>query len=115
MAAFFLLMSTYLVPAEGDREEFFSELVQIDVKGRADGQGSLQWYKVNLQMYLKLLVNKADVDFDSQHLTIGVLQWIPVSIILWIATAITMGTGSYCATSKSLHFAHIWVSSMKIR
>ena len=38
-----------------------------------------------------------------------VLQFIPVSVILWIATATSMAAGTYCATSTKLYFAHIWV------
>ena len=38
-----------------------------------------------------------------------VLQFIPVSVILWIATATSMAAGTYCATSNKLYFAHIWV------
>ncbi|OCK91020.1 uncharacterized protein K441DRAFT_642148 [Cenococcum geophilum 1.58] len=38
-----------------------------------------------------------------------VLQFIPVSVILWIATAASMAAGTYCATSNRLYFAHIWI------
>ncbi len=48
MSAFFLLMSNYLVPDEGDRDAFFEQLELIDKKGNPQGQGSLQWYRVQL-------------------------------------------------------------------
>lgn len=38
-----------------------------------------------------------------------VFQLIPVSIVLWIATAISLAVGTYCETSNSPHFAHLWV------
>ena len=50
MAAFFLLMSAYLVPEEGDREAFFTQLEMIDKKGNSSGIGSLQWYKVSVTL-----------------------------------------------------------------
>lgn len=46
MAAFFLLMSIYVVPEEGNREAFFNQLELIDKKGNPQGVGSLKWYQV---------------------------------------------------------------------
>jgi hypothetical protein len=43
----------------------------------------------------------------------GVLQFIPVSILIWIATAVTLAVGVYCKQSNSVHFAHIWISTVK--
>ncbi|CAN9148750.1 unnamed protein product [Alternaria alternata] len=40
----------------------------------------------------------------------GVLQFIPTSIIIWIATAATLATGAYCKQSNSVHFAHLWLT-----
>lgn len=40
----------------------------------------------------------------------GVLQFIPISIILWVATAATLAAGVYCRQSNSVHFAHIWLT-----
>ena len=34
-----------------------------------------------------------------------------VSVLLWIATAASLAAGTYCETSTSIHFAHIWVSN----
>ncbi|OCL02017.1 DUF300-domain-containing protein [Glonium stellatum] len=42
-----------------------------------------------------------------------VLQFIPVSVILWIATAASMAAGTYCATSNKLYFAHIWITVLR--
>jgi hypothetical protein len=53
---------------------------------------------------------KDSADFDWQKLTFGVLQWVPVSIILWIATAISLAAGTYCINSNNIHFTKIWVS-----
>jgi hypothetical protein len=46
MAAFFLLMSSYVVPDEGNREAFFAQLEMIDKKGNGREEGSLKWYQV---------------------------------------------------------------------
>jgi len=89
MAAFFLLMSAYVAPEEGNREAFFEQLEMIDKKGNSQGVGSLKWY---------------------QKLSFMVLQWVPVSILTWVATVIALAAGTYCATSNKPHFAHIWVS-----
>jgi hypothetical protein len=40
----------------------------------------------------------------------GVLQFIPTSIIIWIATIATLATGTYCKQSNNVHFAHIWLT-----
>jgi len=94
MAAFFLLMSSYVVPPSSTREEFFSELELIDKKSNTShGQGSLAWYK---------------------KLSIGVLQWIPISILTWIATVIALAAGTYCATSNKPQFAHIWITIIRM-
>jgi len=42
-----------------------------------------------------------------------VLQFIPVSIILWIATVISLAVGTYCATSNKPYFVHIWIIVIK--
>ena len=53
MAAFFLLMSAYVVPDEGNREEFSTQLELIDRKGNTQGQGSLGWYRVQACEHIK--------------------------------------------------------------
>jgi hypothetical protein len=45
MAAFFQLMSSYVVPDGGDRDAFFNELELIDKKSNPQGQESLKWYQ----------------------------------------------------------------------
>ncbi|KAI4712395.1 hypothetical protein J4E89_002662 [Alternaria sp. Ai002NY15] len=40
----------------------------------------------------------------------GVLQFIPTSIVIWIATAATLATGTYCQQSNDVHFAHLWLT-----
>lgn len=44
----------------------------------------------------------------------GVLQFIPSSIGLWIATAASLALGTYCKQSNSLHFAHIYILVIEI-
>ena len=41
------------------------------------------------------------------------LQFIPTSIIVWLATAISLAVGTYCKQSNSIHFAHIWIAIIK--
>lgn len=43
-----------------------------------------------------------------------VLQFIPVSIILWIATAASLAAGTYCARSNKPYFAHIWITIIRL-
>ncbi|MCJ1454278.1 hypothetical protein MMC28_004630 [Mycoblastus sanguinarius] len=92
MAAFFLLMSTYVATDERNRIDLFAEMAPLDKKGYVQGGGSLGWYR---------------------KLTFGVLQWVPISLILWIATAISLAAGTYCITSSNIHFAHIWISIIR--
>ena len=37
------------------------------------------------------------------------LQFIPVSAIVWLVTACTLAAGTFCETSNKPWFAHIWV------
>ena len=46
MAAFFLLMWTYVAPGERDQGAFFAEMAMFDKKGTAQGGGSAGWYQV---------------------------------------------------------------------
>jgi hypothetical protein len=43
-----------------------------------------------------------------------VLQFIPISIIVWLSTCITLAAGVYCGASNSRHFASIWLSVIKL-
>lgn len=43
-----------------------------------------------------------------------VLQFIPTSLIIWLAAVISLAAGTYCATSNNIHFAHIWISVLKV-
>lgn len=40
----------------------------------------------------------------------SVLQFIPTSVVVWIATAASLAAGTYCKQSNSIHFAHIWLA-----
>ncbi|KAF2030266.1 hypothetical protein EK21DRAFT_112184 [Setomelanomma holmii] len=44
----------------------------------------------------------------------GVLQFIPTSIVIWIATAVSLAVGTYCKQSNNVHFAHIWITALKL-
>jgi len=48
MAAFFLLMSTYVAPDERNRDTFFDGMALADKKGIEQGGGSLNWYRVRI-------------------------------------------------------------------
>lgn len=66
LAAFFLLMSAYVVPEEGDREAFFAQLELIDKKGNSTGAGSLLWYKVRTPPSRRLpIANLVNRDYQS--------------------------------------------------
>jgi hypothetical protein len=45
-----------------------------------------------------------------QFIWYGVLQFIPSSIFIWIASGTTLALGWYCKQSNSPHFAHIWIT-----
>ncbi|KAF2475427.1 uncharacterized protein BDR25DRAFT_331855 [Lindgomyces ingoldianus] len=49
-----------------------------------------------------------------KHTWYAVLQFIPVSIIIWLATVISLAAGTYCSTSNSPHFVHIWTQVIKM-
>lgn len=53
-------------------------------------------------------------DTYLQRMWYGVLQFIPTSIIIWVATAISLVVGSYCKQSNNIHFAHIWITALKL-
>lgn len=41
------------------------------------------------------------------------LQFIPTSLILWIATCAALANDTYCAASNRPRFAHIWITVLK--
>ncbi|KAL5398528.1 hypothetical protein PMIN02_001393 [Paraphaeosphaeria minitans] len=43
-----------------------------------------------------------------------VLQYFPVSIVVWLATANSLAVGTYCGASNKPRFAHIWLQVIKI-
>ncbi|KAF2092690.1 hypothetical protein NA57DRAFT_82054 [Rhizodiscina lignyota] len=93
MAAFFLLMTAYIAPNEQSQDDCFAQLALLDKKGNELGGGSLVWF---------------------HKLAFMVVQWLPISIILWIATAISLAVGTYCVDSNSIHFAHIWITILRM-
>ncbi|KIM95989.1 hypothetical protein OIDMADRAFT_183452 [Oidiodendron maius Zn] len=87
MASFFVLLTDYVAP-DGDLDGFFSS-----AKGDMPQAGSEAWY---------------------QKLTFGVTQWVVISVLLWIATAASLAAGTYCVTSRNIHFAHIWITIVRV-
>ncbi|KAF2634309.1 hypothetical protein P280DRAFT_485559 [Massarina eburnea CBS 473.64] len=90
LAAFLLLMCDYILASTGGSHELFGA---TSVK-RADGkENSPNWFKRIWYM---------------------VLQFIPTSLIIWLATCITVAINIYCSSSNSVHFAHIWITVFKL-
>ncbi len=46
MAAFFMLITTFVVPDEDNRGTFFTQMELVGRKGNVTGPSSLQWYRV---------------------------------------------------------------------
>jgi hypothetical protein len=42
------------------------------------------------------------------------LQFVPMSLMIWVVTCITLATNVYCSTSNSGHFAKIWITVAKV-
>ncbi|KAF2683144.1 hypothetical protein K458DRAFT_341090 [Lentithecium fluviatile CBS 122367] len=90
ISAFLLLLCDFVLSNKGSSDELFGE--GASRRGQFRGESPV-WLKRT--WYL-------------------VLQFIPVSIIVWAATCITVATGIYCGASNSPHFAHIWISVIKM-
>jgi hypothetical protein len=52
-------------------------------------------------------------DVTAQRIWYGVLQFLPTSLIIWIATVVSLATGIYCKGSNSIHHASIWITVFK--
>lgn len=89
IACFLLLLCNYVMAGPNGFDDLFGEGA---LAGGRLGTSSPSWLKRT--WYL-------------------VLQFVPVSAILWIATAISMAVGTYCATSNKPYFAHIWITIIK--
>ncbi|KAF2707854.1 hypothetical protein K504DRAFT_535464 [Pleomassaria siparia CBS 279.74] len=89
LASFLLLMCDYVLSNQNGFQELFGS-----------GANKNDLYAPNSPVWLK----------KSWY---AVLQFIPTSIILWIATVISLAAGTYCANSNSIHFAHIWITVLK--
>lgn len=107
MASFFLLLSEYAAP-EGDFDSFFTEN-----KGDSSFGGGAMLYQVRYFSHRLIydMTFSPKANTSKQKIAFGVTQWVVVSVLLWIATAGSLAAGTYCETSKSIHFAHIWVSN----
>ncbi|KAJ4299331.1 hypothetical protein N0V90_004576 [Kalmusia sp. IMI 367209] len=90
ISAFLLLLCDYVMSNPGGFEELFGKGASKSGPGAAD---SPVWLKRTWYM---------------------VLQYFPVSIIVWVATAISLAVGTYCGASNKPRFAHIWLSVIKI-
>ncbi|PSN72265.1 hypothetical protein BS50DRAFT_569796 [Corynespora cassiicola Philippines] len=89
LSAFLLLLCDYILSHPDGFDELFGQGAWT--RGQFAGD-SPQWFK--RVWYL-------------------VLQFIPTSLIIWVATCITLAAGVYCKTSNSTHFAHIWITVFK--
>lgn len=90
LSSFLLLMCDFVLSHHGGFDDLFGQGAWS--RGAFNGE-SPQWLK---------------------RMWYGVLQFIPTSIIIWIATAVSLAVGSYCKQSNSIHFAHIWITTLKV-
>ncbi|KAH7093706.1 organic solute transporter Ostalpha-domain-containing protein [Paraphoma chrysanthemicola] len=90
LSSFLLLMCDFVLSHRGGFDDLFGQGAWS--RGAFAGS-SPQWLK---------------------RLWYGVLQFIPTSIIIWIATIISLAVGTYCKQSNNIHFAHIWITALKL-
>ncbi len=109
MAAFFLLMSTYVAPDEGNRDGFFAEMALFDKKGLAQGGGSLGWYRVRISAWLETVevstkskfrnspsVSSSGCQSASYYGSRQLSAWLQEHIALPRITCISHTYGSVC-------------------
>ena len=100
---------------------FMCDLVLSHRGGFDDLFGRHAWSKGAFEGDSPKVLKVCDVFFEyeiqfantTQRMWYGVLQFIPTSIIIWIATATTLAAGVFCKQSNSPHFAHIWIAVLK--
>ncbi|OCL03323.1 hypothetical protein AOQ84DRAFT_347890 [Glonium stellatum] len=90
LSAFLLLLCDYVLAGPNGSNDLLG--LEAPDRGQNAGRGP-QWLKKT--WYL-------------------VLQFIPVTMILWIATAASLAVGTYCATSNKPYFAHIWITIFRL-
>ncbi|KAF2654308.1 hypothetical protein K491DRAFT_475875 [Lophiostoma macrostomum CBS 122681] len=90
LSAFLLLLCDYILQQEGGFDDLFGE-----------GAWKRGQFSKNSPPWLK-------------RTWYSVLQFIPISLLLWLVTVITVAASVYCAQSNSIHFAHIWVQVIKV-
>ncbi|KAF2439611.1 hypothetical protein P171DRAFT_436244 [Karstenula rhodostoma CBS 690.94] len=90
ISAFLLLLCDYVLSNTGGFDELFGQGASKVVR---EGLDSPKWLKRIWYM---------------------ALQFFPVSVIVWIATAISVAVGIYCGASNRPKFAHIWLQVIKI-
>ncbi|KAJ4350013.1 uncharacterized protein N0V89_008634 [Didymosphaeria variabile] len=90
ISAFLLLLCDYILSNPGGFDQLFGQGAS---KVAREGVDSPKWLKRTWYM---------------------VLQYLPVSIIVWMATAISLAVGTYCGASNKPKFAHIWLSVIKM-
>ncbi|KAH8723450.1 organic solute transporter Ostalpha-domain-containing protein [Phaeosphaeriaceae sp. PMI808] len=87
LSAFLLLMCDFVLAHRGGYDDLFGKGAEsrgTSSKGKSPVSLKRMWY--------------------------GVLQYIPTSIIIWLAIDISLAVGTYCEQSNSPHFASIWLT-----
>ncbi|KAF1848863.1 uncharacterized protein K460DRAFT_393833 [Cucurbitaria berberidis CBS 394.84] len=92
LASFLLLMCDFVLSHRGGFDDLFGQGAWSKSNGADKSGTSPLWLK---------------------RMWYGVLQYIPTSIILWIAAVISLAVGSFCRQSNSVHFANIWITVIK--
>jgi hypothetical protein len=90
LSSFLLLMCDFVLSHRGGFEELFGDGAWAKGTTETKGPAWLKW------------------------IWYGVLQLIPTSIIIWLVTVISLAVGTYCKQSNSIHFAHIWITILKV-
>jgi len=104
LSSFLLFMCDLVLSHQEGFDGLFGEGAKV--KG-ALKMNSPTWLKVSSHISVKGFETLSDT---LQRTWYGVLQFIPTSIVIWIATAATLATGTYCKQSNDVHFAHLWLT-----
>ncbi|KAF2260511.1 hypothetical protein CC78DRAFT_417946, partial [Lojkania enalia] len=95
LSAFLLLLCDYILSHPDRFDELFSD-------------GTLKRASEPIRL------NRTANTYYPQRVWYMVLQFILTSFIIWFATVISLAVGTYCATSNSNHFAHIWITVFRL-
>ena len=104
LSSFLLFMCDLVLSHQEGFDGLFGEGAKV--KGTRK-MNSPTWLKVSSHTSVRGFETLSDA---LQRIWYGVLQFIPTSIVIWIATAATLATGTYCKQSNDVHFAHLWLT-----